>query len=38
MTMIIETLEQFDERHSYYPSVLTMYAVFFIFIILWSLS
>lgn len=37
MTMIIETLEQFDERNSYYPSVLAMYAALFIFILIWSL-
>jgi hypothetical protein len=38
LNMIIETIEQFDERNSYYPSVFAMYAALFIFILLWSLS
>jgi hypothetical protein len=35
--MIIETLEQFDERNSYWPSLIALYGSFFTFIILWSL-
>lgn len=35
--MIIEALEQYDERNNYWPSVLALYTALFTFIILWSL-
>jgi hypothetical protein len=34
--MIIETLEQFDERNSYWPSIIALYGALFIFLALWS--
>lgn len=36
--IIIETLEQFDERNNYWPSIIALYGSLFTFLSLWSLA